>query len=112
MLEAADLTAGSALPPSDLVIDAAYGTGLERPYSPPDPGRAPVLAVDIPSGLSGLTGEVLDGGGALAAVATVTFASLKPGLLLGGGADARRRHRGGRHRARAAGRQPRQLAGW
>ena len=40
VLEAADLTAGSALPPSDLVIDAAYGTGLERPYSPPDPGRA------------------------------------------------------------------------
>ncbi len=39
VLEAADLTAGSALPPSDLVIDAAYGTGLERPYSPPDPGR-------------------------------------------------------------------------
>ena len=85
VLEAADLTVGSALPPSDLVIDAAYGTGLERPYSPPDPGRAPVLAVDIPSGLSGLTGEVLAGGGALAAVTTVTFASLKPGLLLGAG---------------------------
>jgi ADP-dependent NAD(P)H-hydrate dehydratase / NAD(P)H-hydrate epimerase len=85
VLEAADLTAGAALPPSDLVIDAAYGTGLERAYSPPDPGRTPVLAVDIPSGLSGLTGEVLAGGGALAAVATVTFAALKPGLLLGAG---------------------------
>jgi ADP-dependent NAD(P)H-hydrate dehydratase / NAD(P)H-hydrate epimerase len=85
VLEAADLTPGAALPPSDLVIDAAYGTGLERPYSPPDPGRAPVLAVDIPSGLSGLTGEVLAGGGALGAVATVTFASLKPGLLLAAG---------------------------
>ena len=60
VLEAADLSGGSALPPSDLVIDAAYGTGLERPYSPPQPGRAPVLAVDIPSGLSGLTGEVLE----------------------------------------------------
>ncbi len=43
------------------MIDAAYGTGLERPYSPPAPGRMPVLAVDIPSGLSGLTGEVLSG---------------------------------------------------
>ena len=85
VLEAADLSGGSALPPSDLVIDAAYGTGLERPYSPPQPGRAPVLAVDIPSGLSGLTGEVLNGGGALCAVATVTFASLKPGLLLAAG---------------------------
>ena len=87
VLEAAALAGGSALPPSDLVIDAAYGTGLERPYRPPDPGRAPVLAVDIPSGLSGLTGEVLAGGGAMAAVATVTFASLKPGLLLGSGPD-------------------------
>jgi ADP-dependent NAD(P)H-hydrate dehydratase / NAD(P)H-hydrate epimerase len=85
VLEAAALTGGALLPPTDLVIDAAYGTGLERPYSPPDPGRAPVLAVDIPSGLSGLTGEVLEGGGAMAAVATVTFASLKPGLLLGAG---------------------------
>ena len=85
VLEAADLSGGSALPPSDLVIDAAYGTGLERPYSPPQPGRAPVLAVDIPSGLSGLTGEVLNGGGALSAVATITFASFKPGLLLAAG---------------------------
>ena len=85
VLEAAALAGGSALPPSDLVIDAAYGTGLERPYSPPDAGRARVLAVDIPSGLSGLTGEVLAGGGAMPAVATVTFASLKPGLLLGSG---------------------------
>jgi hydroxyethylthiazole kinase-like uncharacterized protein yjeF len=85
VLEAANLPGGAALPPSDLVIDAAYGTGLERPYSPPDPGRVPVLAVDIPSGLSGLTGEVLPGGGAMAAVATVTFAALKPGLLLGTG---------------------------
>jgi ADP-dependent NAD(P)H-hydrate dehydratase / NAD(P)H-hydrate epimerase len=85
VLEAAGLAGGAALPPSDLVIDAAYGTGLERPYSPPDPGGAKVLAVDIPSGLSGLTGEFPAGGGALAAVATVTFASLKPGLLLGAG---------------------------
>lgn len=85
VLEASALAAGAQLPPSDLVIDAAYGTGLERPYSPPDPGRAPVLAVDIPSGLSGLTGEVLAGGGAMGAVATVTFASLKPGLLFGAG---------------------------
>ena len=84
-MEAADLAGGEALAPADLVIDAAYGTGLQRAYSPPDPGRLPVLAVDIPSGLSGLTGQVPDGGGAMPAVATVTFASLKPGLLLGSG---------------------------
>ena len=85
VVEAADLAGGEALAPADLVIDAAYGTGLQRAYSPPDPGRVPVLAVDIPSGLSGLTGQVPDGGGAMPAVATVTFASLKPGLLLGSG---------------------------
>ncbi len=85
VLEAADLAGGEALAPADLVIDAAYGTGLQRAYSAPDPGRVPVLAVDIPSGLSGLTGQVPDGGRAMPAMATVTFASLKPGLLLGSG---------------------------
>ena len=42
---------------------------------------APVLAVDIPSGVDGLTGAAA--GRALAATRTVTFAALKPGLLLG-----------------------------
>lgn len=67
------------LPPSDLVIDAAYGTGFRGEYAPPDPAVAPVLAVDIPSGVDGRTGAV--GGDALTAVRTVTFAALKPGLL-------------------------------
>ena len=87
VLEAAQLAPGQALPSARLVIDAAYGTGLQRAYLPPSPGSTPVLAVDIPSGVSGSTGEVLEGGGALGAVATVTFASLKPGLLLGSGPD-------------------------
>ena len=85
VLAAGDLAPSEPLPHADLVIDAAYGTGLQRPYSPPSAGRCPVLAVDIPSGLSGLTGEVPEGGGALVAAATVTFASLKPGLLFGCG---------------------------
>jgi hydroxyethylthiazole kinase-like uncharacterized protein yjeF len=85
VFESTDLAPGQALPPAQLVIDAAYGTGLQRAYLPPSAGSSPVLAVDIPSGLSGSTGEVLEGGGALGAVATVTFASLKPGLLLGSG---------------------------
>jgi len=69
-------------PPCDLLIDAAYGTGLNRSWTPPAgiEGAGGVLAVDIPSGLDGLTGEVR--GGALAAARTVTFAALKPGLLL------------------------------
>ena len=71
------------LPPSDLVIDAAFGTGFRGDYSAPDPAGAPVLAVDIPSGVDGLTGEAVEG--AVRASATVTFAALKPGLLLGAG---------------------------
>ena len=77
---------GEPLPAADLYVDAAFGTGLSRPYSPPprsDPA-APVLAVDIPSGLDGLTGAVL-GGSVWAAARTVTFAALKPGLLFGSG---------------------------
>ena len=73
------------LPASDLVIDAAFGTGFRGDYHAPDPGGAPVLAVDIPSGVDGLTGEA--GKGTVRATATVTFAALKPGLLLGEGAD-------------------------
>ena len=68
------------LPAADLVIDAAYGTGFRGEYAAPDPGDAPVLAVDIPSGVSGTTGAVA--GSAHHAVGTVTFAALKPGLLL------------------------------
>ena len=71
--------------PCDLVIDAAYGTGFRGDYQAPDPGETPVLAVDIPSGVDGLTGEA--GDGAVWADRTVTFAALKPGLLLGDGPD-------------------------
>ena len=66
----------------DLVVDAAYGTGLGRPFEAPSVD-APVLAVDLPSGLDGLTGEAM--GRPLAARRTVTFAAIKPGLLFGGG---------------------------
>ena len=63
----------------DLVIDAAYGTGFRGEHTPPTVGDVPVLAVDIPSGVDGLTGQV--GGDALGAAETITFAALKPGLL-------------------------------
>lgn len=68
----------------DLVIDAAFGMGLARPYvsAPVDP-CVPVLAVDIPSGLDGLTGQV--NGSVLKAARTVTFVAAKPGLFLGEG---------------------------
>ena len=67
------------LPAADLVIDAAYGTGFRGTHQPPDLGGAPVLAVDIPSGIDGTTGE--EHGHAWPAQRTVTFAALKPGLL-------------------------------
>jgi ADP-dependent NAD(P)H-hydrate dehydratase / NAD(P)H-hydrate epimerase len=70
----------SVLPEADLVIDAAYGTGFRGTWSPPDVGDAPVLAVDVPSGVDALTGDIT--GDVLAAAHTVTFAALKPGLLM------------------------------
>ncbi len=73
-----------ATPPgASLVIDAAYGTGLSRPYVSPAT-EAPVLAVDIASGINGLTGEV--SGRPSRADLTVTFQALKPGLLFPPGA--------------------------
>ena len=73
------------LPPCDLIIDAAFGTGFRGSYQTPRPSGDPlVLAVDIPSGVDGLTGAAAPGG--LRADVTVTFAALKPGLLLSSGA--------------------------
>jgi NAD(P)H-hydrate epimerase len=71
--------APDVLPSADLVIDAAYGTGFHGEYHAPDNGGARVLAVDIPSGVDGLTGRA--GAGVQAADRTVTFAALKPGLV-------------------------------
>ena len=72
--------------PVDLVIDGAFGTGANRAYEPPQvTDGVPILAIDSPSGLDGLTGQAL--GHPLAATRTVTFAALKPGLLLGDGLD-------------------------
>jgi len=69
----------------DLVIDAAYGTGFRGTYrAPAVPPGVPVLAVDIPSGVNGDSGESC--GEPLRADLTVTFAALKPGLLQGDGA--------------------------
>jgi len=72
-----------ALGGADLVIDAAFGTGFRGDYRAPDPAGAPVLAVDVPTGLGADNGAA--GEGAVAAAATVTFGALKPGLLLGAG---------------------------
>ncbi len=74
------------LPECDLVVDAAYGTGFRGTWpAPVAPAGALVLAVDIPSGVDGLTGACE--GDVMAADVTVTFAALKPGLVQGRGRD-------------------------
>ena len=73
---------------ADLVVDALFGAGLARPLEGTALAvvraladhRAPVIAVDVPSGLDGTTGDVL--GAAPRAELTVTFCRLKPGHLL------------------------------
>ena len=72
------------LPACDLVIDAAFGTGFRGEYSAPHT-PAPVLAVDIPSGVDALTGD--ECGRVMPADATVTFGALKPGLVMQPGRD-------------------------
>jgi ADP-dependent NAD(P)H-hydrate dehydratase / NAD(P)H-hydrate epimerase len=71
-----------------LVIDALFGSGLARDLEGEArslvekvnaSGRA-VLAVDLPSGIDGDTGEIR--GAAVKATETVTFATRKPGHLL------------------------------
>lgn len=71
-----------------LVVDAVFGAGLSRPVEgavretleAAARGGAPVVAVDLPSGVDGDTGAVL--GFAAPAALTVTFFRRKPGMLL------------------------------
>jgi hydroxyethylthiazole kinase-like uncharacterized protein yjeF len=77
---------------AELVIDAVFGAGLNRrldsrvvdTLSSATRRRVPILAVDIPSGVTGDGGEDW---GAAAAVCTVTFMRKKPGHLLLPGRD-------------------------
>ncbi|GHF28775.1 bifunctional NAD(P)H-hydrate repair enzyme [Kordiimonas sediminis] len=78
----------NALKSADLVIDAMFGAGLDRDIEGDiaavieavNEGSAVVLAVDLPSGLSGATGQVQ--GTAIQADTSVTFFSYKPGHIL------------------------------
>ena len=72
---------------AELVVDAIFGAGLSRALEGPAAEtlaaaacrEAPIVAVDVPSGVMGDTGETL---GAVPAVLTVTFFRKKPGHLL------------------------------
>jgi hydroxyethylthiazole kinase-like uncharacterized protein yjeF len=78
---------------ADLVVDALLGTGLNSPVrgllaqliTKVNQVRQPVLAVDIPSGLSADTGEPL--GVAVDADVTVTYGFVKIGQILPPGRD-------------------------
>ncbi len=83
VIDAADVPV--RLRPSDLVIDAAFGTGFRGAWTSPDVGAAQVLAVDIPSGVDARDGTA--GAGVLRADRTITFQALKPGHLFGVGVD-------------------------
>lgn len=78
-----------AIARADAVVDAMFGTGfrgvlegapaeLTALVADARTARAAVIAVDIPSGVDGLTGASV--GPAIAADHTVTFAAPKPGL--------------------------------
>lgn len=77
----------------DLIIDGLLGTGLSSaPRSPYDAlieavnrSRAPVIALDIPSGLQAESGAAP--GAVIRATHTMTFIALKPGLLTGQARD-------------------------
>lgn len=83
----------SSLKDASLIIDAIFGIGIDRPVA----GRyqevikainqatAPVVAVDMPSGINTDTGEIM--GIAVKADCTVTFAYNKQGLTKGSGKD-------------------------
>ena len=72
---------------AELVVDAIFGAGLSRALDGSSVEtlaaaarrQLPIVAIDVPSGLMGDTGEAL---GAVASVLTVTFFRKKPGHLL------------------------------
>ena len=76
-----------------VIVDALLGIGADRPLegelaaavAAANASGAPILALDIPSGLHADTGWPL--GDAIRASATVTFVGLKQGLYLGKACD-------------------------
>jgi ADP-dependent NAD(P)H-hydrate dehydratase / NAD(P)H-hydrate epimerase len=76
-----------------LVVDGLFGIGLKRPPAAEhaalidwaNTSGAPILALDLPTGLDADTGAVFTP--AIDACATATFIAWKPGLMTGDGLD-------------------------
>lgn len=85
--------AENTLDACDVIVDALLGTGLDRKVSGEwqvviekiNTSVAPVLSIDIPSGINADTGQVMDY--AVKADATATFIGLKQGLFTGQGVE-------------------------
>lgn len=83
----------TALEKSDLIVDALLGTGISSHVKDQyriaidamNASRAPIIAIDLPSGIHTDTGEIL--GTAVRANQTVTFGCPKLGLYLGPAID-------------------------
>jgi ADP-dependent NAD(P)H-hydrate dehydratase / NAD(P)H-hydrate epimerase len=73
---------------ADIIVDALFGAGLDRPVAglaqamieAVNAQAAPVIAVDLPSGINGSSGAVM--GAAIKAAQTITFFRKKLGHLL------------------------------
>lgn len=89
--ERLDAVETTAVEQADVIIDALFGTGFRgepRPEAAATIGRinaagAPVVSVDLPSGVDASTGEIA--GEAVRAVLTVTFHGPKVGLAVAPG---------------------------
>lgn len=87
------LQCAGAFPDSDVIVDALFGIGLNRPVAGHYAGligqvnasSAFTVSVDIPSGISAATGDIL--GSAVRADLTITFQHMKPGHFLRFGMD-------------------------
>ena len=81
-------TLAEILTDADVIVDALLGAGLSRPLegvaaqvvAAINAAAKPVVAVDVPSGLDGTSGQAA--GPVVQATRTVTFFRLKPGHLL------------------------------
>jgi hydroxyethylthiazole kinase-like uncharacterized protein yjeF len=96
IIEAADPAASTSVDSAHQIIDGILGIGGHGGLREPAAAlaaqaaraRGLVVAVDLPSGIDADTGEV--NGAAIQAGVTVTFGTLKPGLLIDPGASRAR----------------------